>query len=125
VATFVHFDKSMKKAVNPLTSAPHNSAARPVTHMIAEHIQKPHPGTEPNGEPVEAPAWCNLYFSRSGKSIIGKTLYSTETAARRAVGAYLKTCDYKYARDYNLCGENGKFHRSEFLHCIQVPCNRE
>jgi hypothetical protein len=56
---------------------------------ITERIQKPMPGTEPKGEPVEAKGWRNLIFTKNGKSYVGINEFPTAEAAAERISLVL------------------------------------
>jgi hypothetical protein len=90
-----------------------------------ERIQKPMPGTEPKGEPVEAAAWKNLWFSKDGQTILGKPLYASETKAAEAAAEYVRATDVKHRGRYTLVGtNNAEFSRRKLSHTIQIPWSR-
>lgn len=90
---------------------------------ITAYRTKPHPGTEPTGDPIEASRWKNLHFDKDGSSYCGRRTYPSEAEAREfAIKRIAKTV--KPDGSCLWIAEDGKEVRGYYSHNIQIPWSK-
>lgn len=90
------------------------------------------PAISDTEEPIEAKAWRNLYFTKSGRSYIGYGVWPTEQIAREVFVAAMANADVPCVVVINgptigCAVEDGELlpslHKSEVSHAIPIPWN--
>jgi len=94
-----------------------------MTEVPVKIIKKNGKVVEPDDwmyDPIKADKWANLYFTKSGKSIIGYNTYNTQEEALKMVKRNRKT-GLPVSGETWMASDGVSRPMSEYSHAIQIP----